>query len=276
MQHPLKGSSLTLANGVTSNEVDNKIPQTNKDSKETFAFVFANENYTNFSGADYSINDGKIFTKYCKKTLGLPENNVRYYEDATYGNMQKVIKQIQDIADVYDGSAKIIFYFSGLGISNDKDGKRYILPSDASASALSATAVPLADLLRSLGKLNTIYTMAVVDAPFNGMDKNGKALGTGRGVKINDRNEDVFGNMVLLVGNENGNNYSSKSLGHGLLTYSLLNQLKETKGDCSVGSLIENITTDTKKESLNQFKDVQKPLIKVSEQIKNKIQSLKL
>ena len=276
ISNPLSEGAI-LARTKQAVALDTQIPDTKKNNGESFAFILANENYSHFSGADYSINDGKIFSGYCKKTLGLAENNVRYYEDATYGNMLKAIKQIQDIADVYDGEAKIIFYFSGLGMSDEKDGKKYILPSDASASALSSTALPLDDLLGNLNKLNTKYTMVVVDAPFNGMDKNGKALAAGRGVKISNRNEEeVSGNTVLLIGNENGNNYSSKKLGHGLLTYSLLNQLKQTKGDCSVGSLLETVTTDIKKESLNQFKEVQKPLIKASEQIKGKLQTLKL
>ncbi len=273
--NPLSGG-IVYARTEQSIAVDTQIPETKKNNDEFFAFILANENYSHFSGADYSINDGKIFAEYCKKTLGMPENNVRYYEDVTYGNMQKAIKQIQDIADVYDGEAKIIFYFSGLGMSDEKGGRKYILPSDASASVLSSTALPLAYLLGCLNKLNTKYTMVIIDAPFNGMDKNGETLGTGRGVKISNNNgENVTGNMVLLVGGENGNNYSSNNLGHGLLTYSLLSQLKQTQGDCSVGSLLETIITDIKKESLNQFKEVQKPLIKASEQIKDKLQTLK-
>lgn len=275
--NPLLGGTI-YARTDEAVAIDTQIPETKKTSDESFAFILSNENYGQFSRADHSINDGKIFAEYCKKTLGMSENNVRYYEDATYGNMLKAIKQIKDIADVYDGEAKIIFYFSGLGMADEKSGKRYILPSDASVSALSSTALSLDDLLGELNRLNTKYTMAVVDAPFNGMDKNGKAIGTGRGVKISSKSDEAAaGNVILVVGSENGsNNYSSKKFGHGLLTYSLLSQLKQTKGGCTIGSLLETMATDVKKESLNQFKEVQRPTIKVSEQIKDKLQTLKL
>lgn len=276
IQNPLSGGSVLIRTGE-SVAVDTQIPETEKSNNETFAFILSNENYSNFSGSDYAINDGKIFAEYCKKTLGMPENNIRYYEDATYGNMLKAIKQIKDIADVYDGDAKIIFYFSGLGISDEKDGGKYILPSDASVTSLASTALSLNELLAELNELKTVYTLAFIDAPFNGMDKNGKPLLSGRGVRISSRNnENLVGNTILVTGNDSGNSYSSKKQGHGLLTYSLLNQLKQTQGTCCIQKLLETISTDVKKESLEQFKDVQKPWIKVSEQIKNNIQTLKL
>ena len=42
----------------------------------------------------------------CKNT-----KNIRYYEDATFGNFAMIKKQVQDIADVYDGEASFIFYY---------------------------------------------------------------------------------------------------------------------------------------------------------------------
>lgn len=276
IQNPLSGGSTFIRTGE-SVAVDTQIPETKNRNNETFAFILSNENYNNFSGADYAINDGKIFAEYCKKTLGLPENNVRYYEDATYGNMLKTIKQIKDIADVYDGDAKIIFFFSGLGFANEKDGGKYILPSDASVSALTSTALSLKELLAELNELKTVYTLAFIDAPFNGKDRSGKPMFSGRGVRINNKNnEKVVGNTILVMGNEERNCYSSEKQGHGLLTYSLLSQLKKAQGNNNIQKLLETISTNVKKESLEQFKDIQKPSIKISEQIKNNIQTLKL
>jgi len=272
---------LTKGNSYARTEVaialDTQIPETKKKGDDTFAFILSNENYSNFSSSDYSINDGKIFAEYCKKTLGIPENNVRYYEDATYGNIQKAIKQVKDIADVYDGEAKIIFYFSGLGISDEKTSFKYLLPSDASLSALSSTAISLEQLCQTLSKLKTLYTLTIIDAPFNGADKNGKALASGRGAKISNKSiSEPKNNMILVLGSETGNCYSSKTLGHGLLTYSILNHINKSSGNSDIKSLFDAAFSNVRKESLNLFKDVQKPEIKVSEQIKNALQTLKM
>ena len=199
IKHPLLGTELNIASG-SEVWVDVDIPQTSIRNEEAFAFIIANENYAHFSGADYSHNDGKVFAEYCKKTLGMPENNIRYYEDATFGNIAKALTQLKDIADVYDGDAKIIFYFSGLGITDDKTKDRYILPTDASLSALASTGYNVEDLMATLNQLKTQYTFLVIDAPFNGNDKTGKQLATGRGVMISNKRVTPQSNVIGLFG----------------------------------------------------------------------------
>lgn len=258
LKHPLNGTNLDVATG-SEVWVDIDIPQTSIQNEEAFAFIIANENYNHFSGAAYSHNDGKVFAEYCKKTLGLPENNVRYYEDATYGNIANALKQLKDIVDVYDGDAKIIFYFSGLGITDDKTNERYILPSDASLSALASTSIKATELMSTLNQLKSKYTILIVDAPFNGNDKSGKPLASGRGVRIANKQITPMSNVIGLIGSDDGKGYSSKQLQHSILTYSLLDKLKSTKGDCSISELLDESCQKTKTESLKLFKDVQSP-----------------
>ena len=274
IKHPLNGTNLDVAEG---NEVwvDIDIPQNDKQNDEAFAFIIANENYVNFSGADYSHNDGKVFAEYCKKTLGLPENNVRYYGDATYGNMANALKQLRDIADVYDGDAKIIFYFSGLGITDEKTNERYILPSDASLSALGSTGYQVNELMGTLNQLKSQYTLFVVDAPFNGNGKDGKPITSGRGVMIANKKVISQDNVVGLIGSEEGNGYSCKELQHSILTYSLLERLKTAKGNCSIGDVLETSFQKTIEQSLKLFKEVQSPQRVVSER-SNNILTLKM
>lgn len=265
--NPYSGTKLLLANGVSPCAIDNNIPQTNLHNEETFAFIFANENYKNLKGAEFSINDGIVFSKYCKQTLGLLENNVRYYEDATFGNIQSAMKKIQDIAEVYDGEAKIIFYFSGLGYT-DTD-KRYILPTDASLSSVAATGIAIDYILAKLSELNTKYTLALFDAPFNGTDKSGKMLETARGVKIKSKSPAAEGNIIAVFGSsDDKNNYYVEQNVHGLLTYNLLEQLQKSKGKCSIKTFIENAIKKVETESLKDFKDVQRPQIVISETIR--------
>lgn len=260
LSHPYKGSSLAFANGITSNEVDGEIPQTNKSNKETFAFVFANENYTNFSGADYSINDGKIFAEYCKKTLGLPEHNVRYFEDATYGNLVSAIKKIEDIASVYEGEATIIVYYSGLGTIDAQTKERYILPSDAAPNSLGKTGYSIQKLIEQLDALTTKGTYVLLDAPFTGTDKKGQVLANNRGIRIAPKQLASSGSVLICFSNsDNENSYASSKYGHGLFTYGILKKLKDCKGNCSWKELLDSSSEWVKKESLQQYDKMQTP-----------------
>lgn len=274
LKHPLNGTNLEVSEG---SEVwaDIDIPQTSTQNEEAFAFIIANENYNHFSGAAYSHNDGKVFAEYCKKTLGLPENNIRYYEDATYGNMANALKQLRDIADVYEGDAKIIFYFSGLGITDEKTSERYILPSDASFSALGSTGYQVNELMDLLNQLKSQYTLLVVDAPFNGNGKDGKPITSGRGVKIANKKVISQDNVVGLIGSEEGNGYSCKQLQHSIMTYSLLEKLKTVKGECCIGDMLEASFQKTREQSLKLFKEVQTPQKVVSEK-SNKVLTNKM
>lgn len=273
--NPNAGTKLLLANGVSSCAIDNNIPTIERENEDTFAFIFANENYLHFSGADFAINDGKVFSKYCKQTLGLSEHNVRYFEDATYGNIQSALKKIQDIADVYDGDAKIIFYFSGLG--NTEGDLRYILPSDASPTAIATTGISVNNVLGILNGLNTKYTLALFDAPFNGADRSGKMLASSRSIKIKSKVPAPSGNTIALFGSsDDKNNYCNEKNGHGLLTYFILEHLQTTKGDCTIQSLIDETKKNVERESLKLFKDVQVPQLVVPANIQQNVTSIKL
>lgn len=260
LPHPYKNSSLVFANGIINNGVDSEIPQTSKSNNETFAFVFANENYANFSGADYSINDGKIFAEYCKKTLGLPEHNVRYFEDATYGNFVSAIKKIEDISSVYEGEVTIIVYYSGLGTVDTQTKERYILPSDAAPSSLGNTGYSVQKLIEQLDVLKTKGTYVLLDVPFTGADKKGQALNENRGIRIAPKPFASSGSVLVCFSNsDNENSYASPKYGHGLFTYSVLKKLKDCKGNCSWKELLDSSSEWVKKESLQQYGKIQTP-----------------
>lgn len=266
LPHPQKGTSLTLANSAISNDVDNNIPISDKHNNDTFVFVIANENYTHLKGADYAINDGKVFADYCKKTLGVPDNNVRYFEDASYGNLLSAIKKIEDIAGVYEGDATIIFYYSGLGTVDEHSKERYILPVDADIATVSKTGYNVQQLLEKLNALETKGTLALIDAPFSGTDRLGKPLTANRGVRISPKKLIPQDNILICFG-DNGNEccYASSKYGHGLFTYGLLKKLKESKGNIIWKEWINGASALVKKSSTLEFGRTQNPAIIVSD-----------
>lgn len=269
--NPITGSDV-----VMSSLVDTNIPQTNVLNEDVFAFVFANENYSNLSGADFSIKDGKIFSEYCRKTLGVSENNVRYYEDATYGNFMKALSQIKDIADVYEGDAKFIFYFSGLGMTDERTKERFLLPSDAQIGTLTSTGVSIKAVTDFFNSIRSQYSLILIDAPFNGKDKIGKMLSETRGVQIAAKTIVPSNNVVVaLSGGDKGDVYVDTRKGHGLFTYSLLEKLQADKGKSRVRDVLEYVEGNVKKQSLELFNDVQSPKVSVSKQFNIEYQSLK-
>lgn len=268
LEHPLKGTKLKLANGGDGSPIDKDIPTTNKKNENLFAFIVANENYTHFKGADYSINDGKVFAEYCKKTLGVPERNVRYYEDATYGNMIGAVKRLQDIADAYDGDAEIIFYYSGLGATDDKTTKRYLLASDASMVALDKTGYDLETLISTFNTVNVKHLWVVLDAPFSNLDKNGQPLVSGRGVAIKPKNVTTSGKAIVTLSSDGSQTaFSSKEYSHSLFTYALLEKMQKSKGNCTIKEMTDYATTWVKRQAMSGFDKSQTPQVIVSPQM---------
>lgn len=274
---PKRGTTMQLANGDDSSiKIDQNIPSGNTTQEESFAFIFANENYIHLKGADFAINDGKVFREYCEKTFGIPTKNIRYFEDATYGNLNSAIQKIKDIADVYEGDAKFIIYFSGLGATNASTKECYILPTDASIETLEVTGFSVSKLMEELNTLNVRQTVVILDAPFSGLDKNGKQLAQNRGVTIKAKDPNIQGNTVLCMtsGNEEAA-YSSRNYGHSLFTYALLDLVQDTKGKCTLQEALDHATKWVKKESLKQFNKVQSPKVTTSAKLEGKLQSVK-
>ncbi|MBQ8058363.1 MAG: WG repeat-containing protein [Prevotella sp.] len=273
--NPLTGTSLNIVNGNSSSKVDTNIPNSGRNADNTFAFIIANENYSHLSGGDFSINDGKVFAEYCKKTLGVPEKNVRYYEDATFGNIVNAMQKIKDIADVYDGDAQIILYYSGLG-TTDKLKERYILPVDATLDALETTGYKVQNIMNALNELNTTATIVIMDAPFSGADKSGKMLAQHRGVQISPKSMTAKGNTILCFSSDMSETArSDNKYGHSLFTYSLLEKLQQSKGTCTVKESIEYAVQQTKKKSLEEYDASQTPNVGVGEKIRQKYNTLK-
>lgn len=275
LPHPLKGATVKMSS--VSISVDTNIPVMNNNNENTFAFVIANENYAHFTGADFSINDGKVFSEYCKKTLGIPENNVRYYEDATYGNMVNAVKKLQDIADVYEGDAKIIFYYSGLGATDEKSMERYILPTDASLSALNNTGYSVTQLLKMLNELNVVCTWVILDAPFSNVDKKGNTLASTRGVALKPRSVEPEGYTIVCQACQDGQTaYSHKQYGHSLFTFALLEKLQQTKGICTLKDLSDYASNWVKKTAMSTYDKMQTPTAEISEKLRTEWNNIKL
>ena len=204
-------------------DVDQQIPvSTESQNENTFAVIIGNEKYSQVSPVQFAKKDALIFAEYCKKTLGLPAENVRVYEDATYAMMMSAVKNIQDISKAYRGNVNVIFYYAGHGIPNEKDRNAYLLPIDVDGSQTSFC-YSLGKLYHELGSMNSKNVIVLLDACFSGSLRGDGMLMAARGVAIKAKVTAPKGNMVVLSaakGEETA--YPYKEKGHGMFTYFLL------------------------------------------------------
>ena len=243
------------------NSLDINIPVEANNNGNTFAVIIGNENYQHVSSVPYAKNDAKIFATYCQKTLGLPQSNVRNYENATFGTMLTALADAKAIAEAYNGDINLIFYYAGHGIPNEKDNSAYLLPIDVDGRQIEAC-FSLSRLYSELQSLNARSVVVFMDACFSGAQRGDGMLASARGVAIKAKSAAPQGNMVVFSaasGDETA--YPYKEKGHGMFTYFLLKKLNESKGNVTLGELGDYITTQVKQQSIVVNRKSQTPTV---------------
>ncbi|MGM9855027.1 MAG: caspase family protein [Muribaculaceae bacterium] len=256
--------------------IDTDIPVTGIRQDNTFAVIIGNENYQSVAKVPYAANDAKIFAEYCKRTLGLPEENVTVYTDATYGKMLGALQRISNIADAYDGNISIIFYYAGHGIPDDASREAFILPIDADGT-IKESCLSLSRLYSSLARLNARRVTAFLDACFSGAERGDGMLASARGVAIKPKQNTIDGNVVVftaVTGDQTAFPYKPSE--HGLFTYYLLKKLKESRGNVSLGELSDYITTNVKQRSIVVNNKLQTPVVIPSDRLSTTWRTLPL
>lgn len=118
-----------LYNNQKSN-IDENIPVSKTSNNKCYAVIIANEKYTREQNVPYALNDGKTFSEYCKKTLGIPNDNIHYAENATLNDIKYHLAWLKNQTKLNGDDTKVIFYYAGHGIPNESDRTSYILPID--------------------------------------------------------------------------------------------------------------------------------------------------
>ena len=250
ISNPLKGngseilSSLTLGQAVHS-DIDEDIFESKRVQENTFAIIISVQNYFGFV-SPFAANDSRTFRLYCEKTLGIPQNNITYLEDATLNNIHSAMTRIQDLADAYEGDASIIFYFAGQGAS-DNAGNPYLMPSDAALDMISSTGYSVEKLYSELGKLNIQSAIVLLDAGFNNENRDGEKIPNGSNNNIKTKNVPITGNVVSITATSIGESaHVYKEKGHGIFTYFLCKKIKENKGIVDLQTLYEYLKTNSR------------------------------
>lgn len=236
-----------------TSDVDNDISVAPYQSHNTYALIIGNQNYRFVSDVPYAIHDARVFSEYCRKTLGIPVENIHVSEDAT---KQMILEEeMQDWLSSIPNrrGKKLIVYYAGHGVPDVKNqNKAYILPTDVRGTS-PHRGISLQDFYTELGNMNFAQTTVFLDACFSGINRDNEGVTEGlRGVEI-EAEEAELGDGSLVVfsaaqGNETAQGYPEQ--GHGLFTYYLLQAIRETDGLISYGNLSQylhgNVTKTAK------------------------------
>ena len=261
---------------VMISNVDKSIPVSGQVDKNTFVVVIGNEKYEDADPVPFAENDARIFSEYCKKTLGISEKHIRAVYNAGYNDIRKALSWLKQGLSAYEGEGRVIFYYSGHGIPNEADMSAYLLPVDGDGKDIES-AYPLSSLYKSLSELPAKSVLVFLDACFSGAKRNGGMLVSARGVAIKAKPQEAKGKMVIFSAAQSDETaYPFTSQQHGMFTYYLLKKLYDTKGQVTLGELGDYLRKEVKRESFDENNKIQTPTVSASAALTNSWRTIRL
>ncbi len=236
-------------------DVDRDIPSGIVTNKKKYALIIGNEDYSKYQtsldkevNVDFAANDARVFAEYCEKTLGYPKGNIIVVVDGTRGQISQELAKLVRLAEVENGEAELLFYYSGHGLPEEGTNIPYLIPVDVSGTQ-PTNGLALTYVYDELAKHKTKKTTVILDACFSGGARN-KELVALKGVKVKAKVDAVPGNLVVLAsssGNEASAVYREKQ--HGYFTYFLLKNLQTNKGQGKMEAFITEVSQNVAREA---------------------------
>lgn len=258
---------MNMAQEVPMSDVDVDIPETGRKNPNTYAIVFGNENYKHNSKVPYAQHDAKIFAEYCRKTLGVPADNIRECYDASFAEINTQIRYLKERTNMSPNQLNIIFYYAGHGIPNVKTNTGYLLPVDSDGSDFDGC-ISLNDLYDKFDAMPVNQVSVFLDACFSGGTRDNQMLFTERFVEFEIEDFVAKGNTIIFSaadGKQTAMGYDDQH--HGFFTYYLLKNLKETKGSITLKNLADNIRRNVESKAYDKKNKKQTPQVTASESL---------
>lgn len=196
-------------------------------NENAYAIVFGIEDYLLESNVNYSQNSAKMFIKYAKKLLGVPEDNIWAFVEDRETSAGFIKSEWGQFLSSIPKDATIYFYYSGHGVPG-MDGNPYILPSDTNAeTVIQDKSFMLNTIYKNLTDTKANKVVAFVDSCFSGKDDNGNLLFGGVAPVLRTNPAKFNENKMILFtagsSNEFSNQYKRKK--HRLFSYFLMKGL---------------------------------------------------
>lgn len=267
---------VSASNSSTKSDVDINIPDiSTSKNKNTYALIITNEDYTFLDDVKYASNDGEIFKQYCIKTLGIPAEQIRLSQNASFGILNSDIAWLEEALNLQAGNNAIVYY-CGHGIPDEKTSDAYLVPTDSDGKN-SISCYSLKKLYSTLSNTKASRITYFMDACFTGASREGDMLIAARGIAREAKKEILEGNSIVFAATSSDETaMTHKSQNHGLFTYYLLKKLQETKGNVTYSELAEYITSNVKKQSLLINNKPQTPTISTSPDFSDSWRNAKL
>lgn len=251
--------------GIDTSKGVNAAPYTGVKSEHTFALIIANEEYDMATNVEMATNDGLAVKEYFSKTLGLGDKQILYYPNATFGKMNKAVRDIKSIAEAYDGKINLLLYYAGHGIPDNATKDAFLMPVDADGTDVSVC-YSLKKLYNEIDNMKLNQTVVFLDACFSGAKRDGDMIVAARGVAIKAKEEKPKGRTIIFTATSDEEAaYSYKDEKHGLFTYFFLKCLQEKKDKISLGDLATYIKSNVSQKSILINGKKQTPTIMVPE-----------
>ncbi len=216
---------------------------------ETYVLVtgigdFKDKNIIPLPGA---IKDAQVFKDTLLSLSIVDKENLLYYENPTLSELKKAIISWAKMAK--SENDLLIFYYSGHGYS--KDGKTYLIPSDAYSDVLSETALDFTGFLSKIKPLmKTKKVLIILDSCYSG------SLIKDRPVKFKTYEKktlkDLSDSVVFLLSSKEGEVSQEKREGGGWFTHYLIEGIRgkaNSNGDdlITIEELYEYVSENVEK-----------------------------
>lgn len=243
MKETQEGNMNVDKSGLLTGLTPIKNPDINK-----YALIIGNEDYNSFKqqtlyepNVDFAVSDADAFSKYANYILGVPESNIILLKNATYSQMKFNINKIARIASINPGNVELYVYYAGHGQVDGKSNESFLIPVDVSTTSPSE-GIKLEEMYATISGSGCKRAMVFLDACYSGM---------GRGIIIKPKATPVQGNMVVMTASsavQRSMPYEEK--GHGMFTYFLLKELKDTNGDITIEDLFKEVKANVQSNSV--------------------------
>lgn len=248
----------------THSDVDINIPVNDIRRPDTYVIIFGNENYKYFSEVAYAKHDGSTFAEYCRKTLGVPADNIRERYDATLSELREPLRYIDEKTRMNPDKLDIIVYYAGHGVPDVAHGTAYLLPTDASGTDFESC-LSLEQLYAKLDEMPAKSVTVFLDACFSGATRGNEMLFAERFVEYEVEDVVAKGNTVVFsatAGNQTAMAYDDQN--HGFFTYYLLKNLQDSKGSIRLGDLADALLRDVDNKAYDKKNKHQTPTVNAS------------
>lgn len=244
--------------GFFGADVDRHVPKGRKSFRNRCAVVIGNEDYsernTGLIGTQdvpYAKRDAKIMAQYLESLWGIPEEKVILITNATKGEMQRAINRLSEFAEIRDGDAELIFYYSGHGLPSEGSDEPYLIPVDVDGSR-PEDGLALNWVFEKLKEHTSSRVTVFLDACFSGGARDGSLLADTKGIYREPDVVKATGNSVVFAsssGSQSSGVFKEKE--HGYFTYFLLKFMMEKEDKLTYGAMFDFIEEEVKNQAFN-------------------------